>query len=97
MRGGALKRTSDGQWVHILCALFLGARFKDSINMEPINVLTIDKTAVQLKCCYCMQGDGACLRCQKCDNSFHPTCGLSSGVLYIVSESDIPNLEVNLM
>lgn len=95
MRGGALKRTSDGQWVHILCALLMGARFKDPIHKEPINVLTITNPG-KIRCVYCKQNQGACLECKKCKNTFHLSCGLAEGstlTIYYNAENQ-PKLEV---
>jgi len=44
VRGGALKRTTDARWAHILCALLLpGVAFKDSVCKEPISVLSVNK------------------------------------------------------
>lgn len=95
MRGGALKRTSDSSWAHILCALLLpGVTFKDAINKDPINVLTIKPNIVKQQCCYCGQKDGACLSCNECGNLFHPSCGLVSGVTFTVPVYNSPELQV---
>ncbi|XP_012165307.3 lysine-specific demethylase 4C [Bombus terrestris] len=95
MRGGALKRTSDGNWAHILCALLLpGVTFKDAINKDPINVLTIKPDNVKQQCCYCGQKDGACLKCSHCSNLFHPSCGLVSGATFTIPVYNSPELQV---
>ncbi|XP_029032458.1 lysine-specific demethylase 4C-like [Osmia bicornis bicornis] len=95
MRGGALKRTSDSSWAHILCALLLpGVTFKDAINKDPINVLTIKPNIVKQHCCYCGQKDGACLSCNECGNLFHPSCGLVSGATFTVPVYNSPELQV---
>ncbi|OAD59623.1 putative lysine-specific demethylase 4B [Eufriesea mexicana] len=95
MRGGALKRTSDSNWAHILCALLLpGVTFKDAINKDPINVLTIKPDNVKQQCCYCEQKDGACLNCNQCSNLFHPSCGLVSGATFTVPVYNSPELQV---
>lgn len=96
MRGGALKRTSDSQWVHVLCALLLGARFRDPVNKEPINVLAVNRSALQTGCSYCKQSSGAFLKCHdgQCDALFHPTCGLSTGAWFAVSKSENHAIEV---
>ena len=96
MRGGALKRTSDGQWVHMLCALLLDARFKDPVNIEPINVLTVNQSSITSQCAYCNQRNGACLKCQECNRQFHLTCGLSSGALFLIVDSESDNLIVRI-
>ncbi|KZC04861.1 putative lysine-specific demethylase 4B [Dufourea novaeangliae] len=85
MRGGAVKRTSDSNWAHILCALLLpGVTFKDAVNKDPINVLTIRPDIVNQLCCYCGQKDGACLNCSQCTHLFHPSCGLISGATFTI-------------
>lgn len=95
MRGGALKRTSDSNWAHILCALLLpGVTFKDAINKDPINVLTIKPQIVKQLCCYCGQKDGACLNCSQCSNLFHPSCGLISGATFTIPVYNSPELQV---
>ncbi|KAK9306803.1 hypothetical protein QLX08_002688 [Tetragonisca angustula] len=95
MRGGALKRTSDSNWAHILCALLLpGVTFKDAINKDPINVLTIKPDNVKQQCCYCGQKDGACLKCSYCTNLFHPSCGLVSGATFTIPVYNSLELQV---
>ncbi|XP_076623452.1 lysine-specific demethylase 4C isoform X1 [Colletes latitarsis] len=95
MRGGALKRTSDSNWAHILCALLLpGVTFKDAINKDPINVLTMRPDIVSQLCCYCGQKDGACLNCSQCSNLFHPSCGLISGATFTIPVYNSPELQV---
>jgi jumonji domain-containing protein 2 len=96
MRGGALKRTSDSQWVHVLCALLLGARFKDPVNKEPINVLAVNRPADELECCYCKQNNGAFLKChdKQCNALFHLTCGLLTGAMFAISRMKSHELEV---
>lgn len=95
MRGGALKRTSDSQWVHVLCALLVGARFKDPVNKEPINVLGVHiPTGVQ--CCYCGQSTGTFLKChdKQCNALFHLTCTLLTGASIAKSTTQRNRLEV---
>ncbi|KYN05401.1 PREDICTED: lysine-specific demethylase 4C-like [Cyphomyrmex costatus] len=83
MYGGPLKRTSDSRWAHILCTLMVpGATFKDAINKDPINVLTIITDSLWKKCCFCSQDSGACLKCNQCNNVFHPSCGLVAGAIF---------------
>ncbi|XP_076649337.1 lysine-specific demethylase 4C [Halictus rubicundus] len=95
MRGGAVKRTSDSNWAHILCALLLpGVTFKDAVNKDPINVLTIKPDIVKQQCCYCGQTDGACLNCSQCNNLFHPSCGLISGAMFSIPVYNSLELQV---
>lgn len=95
MRGGAVKRTSDGGWAHILCALLLpGVTFKDAINKDPINVLTIRKNVLKQQCCYCGYNSGACLSCNQCNNQFHASCGLVAGATFAIPLYNSQELQV---
>ncbi|XP_012288456.1 lysine-specific demethylase 4A isoform X2 [Orussus abietinus] len=95
MRGGAVKRTSDSRWAHILCALLLpGVTFKDSINKDPINVLSIKTEMVKQQCCCCSQKDGACLSCHHCGALFHPMCGLVAGATFDIPAYNTQELQV---
>ncbi|XP_046420050.1 lysine-specific demethylase 4C-like isoform X1 [Neodiprion fabricii] len=96
MRGGAVKRTSDGRWAHILCALLLpGVTFKDPINKDPINVLTIKIELLKQQCGCCGQRDGACLSCDHCEAYFHPSCGLIAGATFAVPIFDSYKLQIS--
>jgi len=95
MFGGPLKRTSDSRWAHILCTLMIpGATFKDAINKDPINVLTIMADSCHKKCCFCGQDEGACLKCNQCNNVFHPSCGLAAGATFIIPVYNSQELQV---
>ncbi|XP_011646275.1 uncharacterized protein LOC105432945 isoform X3 [Pogonomyrmex barbatus] len=95
MYGGPLKRTSDSRWAHILCTLMIpGATFKDAINKDPINVLTLMTDVLQKKCCFCGQENGACLKCNQCNNVFHPSCGLVAGATYTIPVYNSQELQV---
>ncbi|XP_026828527.1 lysine-specific demethylase 4A isoform X2 [Ooceraea biroi] len=95
MFGGPMKRTSDSRWAHILCTLMVpGATFKDAINKDPINVLTIMADSLSKKCCFCDQQSGACLTCNKCSNVFHPFCGLVAGATFSIPAYNSQELQV---
>ncbi|XP_015122573.1 lysine-specific demethylase 4A isoform X2 [Diachasma alloeum] len=95
MRGGAVKRTSDSRWAHILCALLIpGVTFKDPVNKDPINVLTIKADLVRQRCSCCDQRDGVCLGCHVCGALFHPSCGLVTGATFIIPAYNSQELQV---
>lgn len=95
MRGGAMKRTSDSRWAHILCTLMVpGATFKDAINKDPINVLTIMTDTCNKTCYFCAREGGACLTCNKCTNLFHPLCGLVAGATFTIPAYNSQELQV---
>ncbi|KAK0167640.1 hypothetical protein PV327_005011 [Microctonus hyperodae] len=95
MRGGALKRTSDSQWAHMLCALLItGVLFKDPVNKDPINVLGIRRDMVNKQCCCCGQYNGVCLKCTLCGVFFHPYCGLVAGATFIIPAYNSQELQI---
>ena len=95
MNGGAVKRTTDSGWAHIMCALLLpGITFKDAINKDPINVLTMKEGLTKQQCCCCRQKSGACLRCDQCDALFHPSCGLVRGENFVIPPYNADELKV---
>ncbi|KAL4608226.1 lysine-specific demethylase 4B-like [Arapaima gigas] len=88
LRGGALKKTTDGRWVHVICAIAVPeVRFIDAIEREPVDVSAIPELRKRLKCVYChkstQQIRGACIQCSfdNCSTSFHVTCAHVAGVL----------------
>lgn len=97
MRGGAVKRTSDSRWAHILCALLIpGVTFKDPIHKDPINVLTIKTDMVKQQCSCCGQKFGVCLNCHLCGALFHPSCGLVAGARFIIPAYNSSELQVTI-
>ncbi|KAG1689546.1 putative lysine-specific demethylase 4B [Nymphon striatum] len=94
LRGGALKATSDGKWIHVICALILpGANFKNNSLLVDCNINVARKN---LKCVFCgnksIGRESACAQCSKgkCTQSFHVTCGYAAGVTF--KKNDGPEL-----
>uniref|UniRef100_A0A8C7ZI93 Lysine-specific demethylase 4B n=1 Tax=Oryzias sinensis TaxID=183150 RepID=A0A8C7ZI93_9TELE len=89
LRGGALKTTIDGRWVHVICAIAVAeARFINAIDREPVDVSAVPETRKNLRCVFCHskssnQNRGACIQCtyENCATSFHVTCAQIAGVL----------------
>ncbi|XP_052401223.1 lysine-specific demethylase 4C isoform X1 [Carassius gibelio] len=88
LRGGALKRTSDDRWVHVMCAVGLPeVKFIDVVKRAPIDISAIPVQRYKLKCIYCRNRikklSGACIQCLcgRCPTSFHVTCAHAAGVL----------------
>lgn len=88
LRGGALKKTTDERWVHVICAIAVAeVRFVNAIEREPVDVTAVPETRKSLKCVYChkttKQIFGACIQCSQdnCSTSFHVTCALLAGVV----------------
>ncbi|MEE6523514.1 hypothetical protein FKM82_022451 [Ascaphus truei] len=87
LRGGALQRTTDKRWVHIVCAVAVPeARFLNVIERHPVDVSDIPEQRCRLKCVYCRRRirreSGACVQCSvdKCSTSFHVTCAHTAGI-----------------
>ncbi|KAJ7230518.1 bromodomain and PHD finger-containing protein 3, partial [Mycena pura] len=76
--GGAFKQTIQGEWIHLLCAIWVPeTRVSNDVFMEPIiGVDKISKQRWKLKCSICHMREGACIQCakQSCFLAFHVTC-----------------------
>ncbi|KAF7317788.1 putative bromo domain and PHD finger-containing protein 3 [Mycena kentingensis (nom. inval.)] len=76
--GGAFKQTPQGDWAHLLCAIWVPeTRVSNDTFMEPIiGVHQIVKQRWKLKCSICGLKMGACIQCgkQSCFLAFHVTC-----------------------
>uniref|UniRef100_A0A8D0GSB5 Lysine-specific demethylase 4B n=1 Tax=Sphenodon punctatus TaxID=8508 RepID=A0A8D0GSB5_SPHPU len=87
LRGGALQMTTDGRWVHIICAIAVPeAHFLNVIERHPVDISAIPEQRWKLKCVYCRKRmkkvSGACIQCsyEHCSTSFHVTCAHAAGV-----------------
>ncbi|XP_023274902.1 lysine-specific demethylase 4C-like isoform X3 [Seriola lalandi dorsalis] len=90
LRGGALKKTQNDKWAHVMCAVALPeARFSDEAKRGPIDTSRIPMQRYKLKCIYCRKRcagkrqAGACIQCScgRCPTSFHVTCAHAAGVI----------------
>ncbi|KAF9483021.1 hypothetical protein BDN70DRAFT_358633 [Pholiota conissans] len=83
--GGAFKQTVNGEWVHLLCAIWIPeTRVANDVFMEPITgVERISKQRWKLRCSICNQRYGACIQCTKpsCFVAFHATCARKEKLL----------------
>ncbi|KAF7686706.1 lysine-specific demethylase 4C isoform X1 [Silurus meridionalis] len=87
LRGGALKRTTDNRWAHVICAVGLPeVKFIDVVKRSPIDISAVPAQRYKLKCIYCHKRmkklAGACIQCScgRCPTSFHVTCAHAAGV-----------------
>ncbi|XP_041356652.1 lysine-specific demethylase 4C-like isoform X2 [Gigantopelta aegis] len=99
LRGGALKPTTDGRWVHIICALAITeVHFQDVKNREPVNIGRMTEARLKLRCIHCFSltktwsADAACTQCSlgRCTQAFHVTCAHAAGVLFETSDWPYP-------
>ncbi|XP_068636805.1 uncharacterized protein [Aristolochia californica] len=78
---GAFRKSSDGKWVHALCAEWLlESTFRRG---QPNPVEGMDVLLTERDTCYiCHQKFGACLKCSygHCLSTFHPTCARNAGL-----------------
>ncbi|KAG7461884.1 hypothetical protein MATL_G00195850 [Megalops atlanticus] len=87
LRGGALKRTTDNKWAHVMCAVALPeVKFSNVTERNPIDISRVPLQRYRLKCFYCHKRmkkvSGACIQCScgRCTTSFHVTCAHAAGV-----------------
>ncbi|KAI3769385.1 hypothetical protein L6452_00487 [Arctium lappa] len=81
--GGALKPTNNGEWAHIVCALFIPeVFFSDPIGREGIDCSRVPSRRWGRRCYVCKESNGCVVDCseEKCCLSFHVTCGLKEDV-----------------
>ncbi|XP_015116992.1 protein AF-10 isoform X2 [Diachasma alloeum] len=90
-RDGALKRTDQAGWAHVVCALYIPeVRFGNVTTMEPIILQLIPGERFNKMCYICEEQGrggratvGACMQCNKtgCKQQFHVTCAQALGLL----------------
>ncbi|XP_075528185.1 lysine-specific demethylase 4C-like isoform X2 [Dermacentor variabilis] len=102
LRGGALKQTTHGRWVHLLCALLVPeVHLVDPPTRSPVDVLRVTPQRARLRCTYCHKlrdrlgcplESGACIQCTsgKCTTAFHVTCAHAAGVSFLTSDWPLP-------
>ena len=82
--GGALKRTQNGGWAHVVCALYIPeVEFGDVHSMDPVKTDKMPESRFNQSCCLCEMQDatkrnarlGACMQCNKTGSKkyFHVT------------------------
>ncbi|CAF3983311.1 unnamed protein product [Rotaria sordida] len=90
---GAMKQTSDGNWAHVICALYIPeVSFGNDETMEPIILSKIPSIRYGQTCSICIKNGrsesyaikGACCECRvkNCSQLFHVTCAQQAGVLF---------------
>ncbi|KAF0991083.1 hypothetical protein HZS_2857, partial [Henneguya salminicola] len=83
---GVFKQTVDGGWCHIICAIMIpGAKFINSVFLEPIDISDISPTRFNVRCKLCNEANGAVIQCvhNHCTVAFHASCAQTAGLLYI--------------
>ena len=83
----------DGSQVHRRCALYTPETYiaqKDGRDIV-MNVASISKDRLELKCNECHLKKGSCFQCsqQKCTRAYHATCAMQAGVQVDVGEISV--------
>ncbi|CAG2103183.1 unnamed protein product [Medioppia subpectinata] len=102
-KDGALKRTDNGNWAHVVCALYIPeVRFGNNNTMEPIILQLVPPERYSRTCSLCEeQGKevkaktGACMQCNKqgCKHYFHVTCAQAAGLLCEEAGNNMDNVK----
>ncbi|PWZ33543.1 NuA3 HAT complex component NTO1 [Zea mays] len=82
--GGAMKRTTEGKWAHISCALLVPeVFFRDPDGRDGIDCSRVPAHRFARGCYVCGGNNNGCaLECSqpKCGLGFHVSCGLGAGL-----------------
>ncbi|CAO2209627.1 unnamed protein product [Urochloa humidicola] len=82
-KGGAMKRTTEGQWAHISCALLVPeVFFQDPDGRDGVDCSRVPAHRFAKDCYICESNNGCALECSqpKCSLGFHVSCGLNAGL-----------------
>ena len=87
-----MKRTADGRWCHLLCAMWMpGVGFANPAARDIIEGTDqIEAARKRLNCTVCRQPYGACIQCaggKSCCRAFHPLCARDAGFAMIMEVS----------
>jgi len=76
-----LKRTTNNNWVHVVCAIFHPElRFSDPKTLEPAEGFgAIPLARFRLRCKLCKKSEGACVNCSQCQANIHVACAQQFG------------------
>ncbi|CAH2301786.1 AF-17 isoform X1 [Pelobates cultripes] len=100
---GALKRTDNGGWAHVVCALYIPeVQFANVLTMEPIVLQYVPHERFNKTCYICEEqgresraASGACMTCNRhgCRQAFHVTCAQMAGLLCEEEAQEVDNVK----
>lgn len=83
VRRGAFKKSTCGNWVHVVCAHWMPevTVLDEDCDIAIDGVQAISRERSRLTCHVCSRKEGACLQCNfgHCQVAFHPLCARSAG------------------
>ena len=88
-KGGILKQTDSGRWVHLICALYVpGVGFRDVDRLQNIVIDDLSSSRWSSRRCMLCEDQrfsktGICIECDAgmCKTYFHATCAQKHGLL----------------
>ncbi|XP_029429526.1 protein AF-17 isoform X2 [Rhinatrema bivittatum] len=102
-KDGALKRTDNGGWAHVVCALYIPeVQFANVLTMEPIVLQYVPHDRFNKTCYICEEqgreskaASGACMTCNRhgCRQAFHVTCAQMAGLLCEEEALEVDNVK----
>ncbi|XP_048373322.1 protein AF-17 isoform X3 [Sphaerodactylus townsendi] len=102
-KDGALKRTDNGGWAHVVCALYIPeVQFANVLTMEPIVLQYVPHDRFNKICYLCEEqgreskaASGACMTCNRhgCRQAFHVTCAQMAGLLCEEEVLEVDNVK----
>lgn len=88
--GGAMHRTIDGRFIHLICVYYTPELSLDLKGPEVLvrGMGNIDPERAQLTCCICGQKGAGCIQCnsRNCSVAYHPFCASKAGYLLTSDE-----------
>lgn len=80
----ALKRTSDNNWAHVRCAIWMPEiRFGSAQYLQPVEEIhSIPQERFREVCTICGTINGACISCAVCSDLFHVGCAGRSNYVF---------------
>jgi len=84
VKRGAFKKTRQGEWVHVVCAMWNKVSIEDKNAADCIgSVKDCVQGSQSLTCSICNQKGGAIIKCNygHCQTFFHPLCARAAGFI----------------